>query len=446
MFTRCAVHNRVRRAAGTWLRRTDGAARQHAGNLPAARGPLPHGSRARLLATTTAARFPQAAGPLFDSENSDVFIPQYCGRTSRQRRVLILCTGGTLTMMPDAGRGGGLAPVEGALRKWVTEDLDELNVSGMPETVVHEYKPLMDSSDMGPADWSRIAGDIAANYLHFDGFVVCMGTDTMAYAASALSFMLENLGKPVIFTGSQIPLHEPFNDARRNLIMSIIFAGRDTINEVAIFFHDRLIRGCRATKVNTHRLMAFKSPNLEPLARVGISIDEAQHVLLPQARGALRVHREMDTRLLTLRLVPGFDDAVLGHVIDSSIEKSDEGKLRGVVLQLYGTGNLPSAKQSMFKTLRKARDHGIIVTAVTQCPTGSVMLGKYAVGHALKEAGVVSGRDMTMEAAVTKLAYLFGRGDMDIDEIADMMPEPLRGEVSTPGRNSTPNLARPAAR
>ena len=144
----------------------------------------------------------------------------------------------------------------------------------MPEIKVHEYSPLLDSSDMGPCDWARIAVDISKNYLYFDGFVVLTGTDTMAYTASALSFMLENLGKPVIFTGSQIPLCEAYNDARRNLIMSLIFASRDTVNEVGVFFHDRLLRANRSTKINTDRLLAFDSPNMEPLANIGITIDE----------------------------------------------------------------------------------------------------------------------------------------------------------------------------
>ena len=157
-----------------------------------------------------------------------------------------LCTGGTLTMAPNSN--GALAPVEGALSKYM-EDMDELRADKMPDFVLHEYTPFYDSSDLGPADWARVARDIKVNYLHFDGFVVCTGTDTMAYFATALSFMLENLGKPVVFTGSQIPLCEPYNDARRNLIMSLIFASRDSINEVTIFFHDRLLRACRSTKV-----------------------------------------------------------------------------------------------------------------------------------------------------------------------------------------------------
>jgi L-asparaginase len=160
----------------------------------------------------------------------EVFIPQYDVFGRRQRRVLIICTGGTLTMAPNPNLGGGLAPVEGMLTKFFAEGLDELKQPHMPETQIQEFAPLLDSSDMGPAEWVRIAETIASHYLHFDGFVVVMGTDTMAYVSSALSFMLENLGKPVILTGSQIPLCQPQTDARRNLIMAIIFASRDTIS------------------------------------------------------------------------------------------------------------------------------------------------------------------------------------------------------------------------
>lgn len=340
-----------------------------------------------------------------------------------------------MTMVANAA-DGGLAPVEGALTRWVADDLEELRQPNMPETHVHEYSPLMDSSDLGPQDWVRLANDIASNYLHFDGFVIVMGTDTMAFAASALAFMLENLGKPVILTGSQIPLYEPYNDARRNLIMAIIFASRDTLCEVAIFFHDRLLRGCRATKVNTHRLRAFDSPNLLPLAQVGISIEEANHLALPQARGSLRVHRSMDTRLLAIRLVPGFDDAVLRHAVAST----DSG-LRALVLQLYGTGNLPSDKRELVDTLAAATERGVLVVATTQCATGSVVLGKYAAGHALKAAGVVSGGDMTLEATAAKLGYLFGRGDLSTSEVAALLPVSLRGEVSPVEEYNRPHTA-----
>jgi len=190
---------------------------------------------------------------------SDFFIPQvklHDGDGMKRKRVLVLCTGGTLTMAPDPKKGGSLSPVQGALTEFMKKSMLELQNEKMPDVVVHEYTPLLDSSDMGPPDWALLAKDIKANYLHFDGFVVLMGTDTMAYTATALSFMLENLGKPVIFTGSQIPLAEPHTDARQNLIMALIFAARDVpISEVTIFFHGKLFRACRSTKGNCHTLL-----------------------------------------------------------------------------------------------------------------------------------------------------------------------------------------------
>ena len=185
---------------------------------------------------------------------------------------------------------------------------------------------------------------------------------------------------------------------------------------MGIFFHDRLLRANRATKINTDRLLAFDSPNMEPLANIGITIDENEHLLLPQPKGRLRVHQEMDTRLMTVRLVPGFDDGVIKYAV-----ANPESNMRALVLQLYGAGNIPSNKQSFINVLHSCQERGIVVVATTQCLTGSVMLGHYAVGHALNDAGVVSAGDMTVEAACCKLAYLFGRGDLSEYEVKRLM-------------------------
>ncbi|KAL3924877.1 MAG: hypothetical protein SGARI_005949 [Bacillariaceae sp.] len=363
-------------------------------------------------------------------------------------------------MAPDPDQGGALAPVQGAIQHYMKK-IEKLESPGMPDFVLHEYTPFRDSSDLGPADWATIASDIKSNYFHFDGFVILTGTDTMAYAATALSFMLENLGKPVVFTGSQIPLCEPYNDARRNLIMALIFASRDTINEVSIFFHDRLLRANRATKVNTHRLLyerrrafplsfspvslliprsyrAFDSPNLDPLATIGITIDENEHLVLPPPKGALRVHTRMDTRLLTIRLVPGFDDGMIRQMIEVNAE---EQRMRALVLQLYGTGNIPSVKESFIQLLSDAVEKDILVIASTQCFTGNVMLGHYAVGRALQEAGCVSASDMTLEAIACKCAYLFGRLDLSTREVGELMGVSLRGEMTPPELLSPPPLS-----
>lgn len=360
---------------------------------------------------------------------------QHRGRP--RKRVLVLCTGGTLTMSNDPTQGNSLAPVQGALTSYLASMTEITHDEEMPEIVAHEYSPLMDSSDMGPGDWKLLAKDIETNYYHFDGFVVLMGTDTMAYAASALSFMFQNLAKPVVFTGSQIPLREPYNDARKNLIMAIIFASSDNISEVTIFFHDRLLRACRATKVNTSKLLAFDSPNLDPLAEIGINIEEREHLFRDPPRGAFRVVTDMDTRLVTLRLVPGFDDTMIMHMIKAARET----KLRGLILQLYGTGNLPSLKNDLVKCLMEASEAGVIVVVTTQCITGSVILGHYATGQALKNAGVVSARDMTVEATTAKLAYLLGRQDLSINDVRNLIGIDLRGEITSEDRLPPPPLA-----
>jgi len=249
------------------------------------------------------------------------------------------------------------------------------------------------------------------------------GTDTMAYTATALSFMLENLGKPVIFTGSQIPINEPYNDARRNLIMALIFASRDSICEVSIFFHDRLIRANRATKINTHKLFAFDSPNLDPLATVGVCIKETKSLRMHHPRGALRAHTGMETRVLPLRMVPGFDGKIIQHVLGDN-----SNSVCALVLQLYGMGNLPSSK--LLDVLSEASERGVLVVAATQCFRGSVMMGAYATGHALVEAGVVSANDMTLEAVVCKIGYLLGRGDLTREKVKNLIGISLRGELT----------------
>ncbi|KAL3784120.1 hypothetical protein ACHAW5_008300 [Stephanodiscus triporus] len=377
------------------------------------------------------------------------FIPQvnaHEGEGRQRKRVLVLCTGGTLTMAPNPDIGGALSPIPGALTDFMRSML-ELTNDKMPNVVIHEYSPLLDSADMGPPDWQVIARDIKSNYLHFDGFVVISGTDTMAYAATALSFMLENLGKPIVFTGSQVPIAEPHSDARQNLIMALIFAARETpICEVTIFFHGRLLRACRSQKVNAGALHAFDSPNMPPLATTGIAINENNHLFLSPARGVLRVHTRMDTRVLALRPVPGFNDQILRHTIEAGAESRS---LRALVLQLYGTGNAPAAKKDFISCLKRANDLGILVIASTQCHRGSVMMGHYATGKrshcislltfacvfishntgkALESAGVVSSNDMTLEAISCKVAYLMGRGDLSIEEIGKLMCVSLRGE------------------
>lgn len=209
--------------------------------------------------------------------------------------------------------------------------------------------------------------------------------------------------------------------------MALIFASRDTINEVAIFFHDRLLRANRSSKINTHRLLAFDSPNIDPLAKIGINIEENESLKSPYVKGALRVHTKMERNIISLRFVPGFDDNMIEYMIDAA----SESKLKALVLQLYGTGNLPSVKKGVLKVLEKATvEKNILVVASTQCIEGSVMMGHYATGRALVEAGVYSGNDMTLEAITCKIGYLLGRGDLQIAEAGNLMDVSLRGEVT----------------
>lgn len=224
---------------------------------------------------------------------------------------------------------GSLAPERGYLTEQIKQ-LPELSRHEMPIFQIKEYNPLIDSSCMGPKEWAKIAIDIEASYLLFDGFVVIMGTDTMAYASSALSFMLENLGKPVIFTGSQIPFCEVYNDARRNLIVSMIFAANSDFPEVCVCFNDSLFRANRTVKVDSGSFAAFESPNFPALATLGTIIRQKLDLALPQPRGPFRAHTKLESNMVVVKLVPGFDDESIFALISGS-----KG-LKAIVLEMYG--------------------------------------------------------------------------------------------------------------
>ncbi|KAF4673842.1 hypothetical protein FOL46_006395 [Perkinsus olseni] len=255
-------------------------------------------------------------------------------------KVLVIYTGGTVGMQP--GPDGALRPVKGFLNKKIS-GLEELKKTGMPSLTVIEFDELIDSSDVTPNCWKKMAKAIEDNYYDYDGFVVIHGTDTMAYSASALSFMLANLGKPVVFTGSILPFGEPHSDARRNLIISILLAGLCSIPEVCIFLNERLLRGCRSVKVDSGSIAAFDSPNYPPLATLGVDIHFNEHLLLPPPKGRFHTHTQMESAILVVRLVPGFAD--LETLADSAV--------RGVVLLLYGTGNAPARKKNFVSWLER---------------------------------------------------------------------------------------------
>jgi L-asparaginase len=337
-------------------------------------------------------------------------------------RIYIANTGGTIGMEKRAE--GYYAPAPGYLARQMAE-MPELHAEGMPAYTLHEYEQLLDSANMTPRHWVQIAEDIQAHADAYDGFVILHGTDTMAYSASALPFMLHGLDKPVILTGSQVPLCEIRNDARLNLITALSIAGTHRIPEVCLYFGGRLLRGCRAVKVHATGFQAFESPNFPPLGTAGVAIDiNWKLVLPPDPRPAESApsYQTMDDHVVgALRIFPGISPAW--------VEKLLEPPLKGLVLEAYGVGNGPANNPDFLSALRRAADRGVVIVDCSQCLYSRVDLGDYATGSALAEAGVISGADMTAEAALAKLYYLFSVGHVPA-EVRTLMGQSLRGEIS----------------
>jgi L-asparaginase len=334
--------------------------------------------------------------------------------------VYIAYTGGTIGMERTAQ---GYLPAPGSLEA-LMEAMPEFKRPEMPVYTIHEYEPLLDSSNILPHDWWTIAQDIARNYEAYDGFVVLHGTDTMAYTASALAFMLHGLRKPVVLTGSQIPLCELRNDARENLIASLLIAAHYPIPEVCLYFANRLLRGCRAVKVSADALEAFASPNYPPLGEAGVNIEVAWERVLPAPEPdlPLNVQPLSQSYVGALRLFPGISAQVLHNLL--------QPPLQGLVLEAYGVGNGPDRDTEFLRVLKAATGRGVVVVDCTQCLQGCVDLDGYATGSALKNAGVISGYDMTSEAALAKLYYLFSRG-YSPEEVKNRMKISLRGELTS---------------
>ncbi|KAF9014045.1 asparaginase-domain-containing protein [Cyathus striatus] len=293
---------------------------------------------------------------------------------------------------------------------------------------VLEWSPLLDSSNMEISDWIRIATEIELNYT-FDAFVILHGTDTMSYTSSALSFLLEDLGKTVILTGAQIPLSQLRNDAVDNLMGALMIAGHYIIPECCLYFNHTLYRGNRVSKMSSFDLSAFDSPNFPPLVKVGIDIVVNWNDVIRQTSlRRFRAHKEMSPHVATLRLFPGITGATIRAFFMPPIQ--------GVVLETFGSGNAPQRKDVMH-ALKEACDRGVIVVAISQCTKGSVS-DAYETGRTLLQVGVIPGCDMTPECALTKLSYLLSKPELSVKEIRDMMGIPLRGELTRPASSAAP--------
>lgn len=359
---------------------------------------------------------------------------------NERARVLVLYAGGTIGMR-ESGRG--YVPQSGYLAEQL-ERLPQFHDAAVPVAfeeghpvfvtppsregrrvalTVKEYDPLLDSSNMGMQDWARIAEDIGRAYDAYDAFVILHGTDTMAYSASALSFMLEDLAKTVILTGSQIPLTTARTDALDNLLGALTIAGQFEIPEVCLYFAHKLLRGNRAQKQDASGFDAFWSGNFPPLVEVGIDIVAAWDRIRRPGDGPLRVQTAMNPNVAALRLFPGITADTLSNFLRPPLE--------GVVLETYGSGNAPDRRRDLLDALAEATARGVVLVNCTQCHKG-VVSGTYAAGKALAEVGVVSGADLTPEAALTKLSYLLAKG-LSPAEVRARMQEDLRGELTVGG-------------
>ena len=334
-----------------------------------------------------------------------------------KKKVLIIYTGGTIGMLRTPN---GYAPKDGYFRS-ALDAIPALHMEDMPEWELHELAPLLDSSNMTVAEWNKIGRLIAERYADYDGFVVLHGTDTMAYTASALSFMLEGLSKSVVLTGSQIPLCEIRSDGRDNIINAILIAADDRVHEVCLYFGGTLLRGNRATKYSADGLIAFLSPNYPALAEAGITIRYRESALLPKRRDKLRLQRLENIPIGVIKVFPGIQFSLFESIMTE--------KLRGIVVETFGAGNIPGNGDALLPIIRRAFENGTVLAVCSQCPQGAVSLGAYETSSALKRAGAVSGADMTTEAAVAKLYYLFSKG-LDRDAVKEGMERDLRGEMS----------------
>jgi L-asparaginase len=341
--------------------------------------------------------------------------------SKKRPSVLLIYTGGTIGMLHDP-RSGELRPFD---FNALSEHIPELNRFDISLTSVSFDKPI-DSSNMQPEIWVEIAGIIKQNHNKYDGFVILHGSDTMSFTASALSFMLENINKPVVLTGSQLPIGIIRTDGKENLITAIEIAaykerGQSVVNEVCIYFEYKLYRGNRTFKYNSSHFDAFKSPNYPPLAEAGVHITYNRNALLKANGKKLKVHFNLNNDIGVLALYPGISEASVSAILKTK-------GLKALILQTFGSGNA-STSDWFIELLKNAIKSGLIILNITQCLEGKVVQGMYATSSQLKKIGVIGGSDLTFESAVTKLMFLLGQKKSN-QTIKKMLGTDLRGEMS----------------